>query len=115
MFNRNRFGSAVALIAPALAAGAAAVMACGPDFPLQLLDDRAGTLKSTPANSFAFEAAHLVPAADRFKANEPGAGADADGTRNDDGLTAAQLAKLKAMRAVDDGDAAYALGEGVPM
>src|ERR1700709_2545913 len=114
MFNRNRFGSAIALIVPPLSVGAAGVMAGGPVFPLQLRDDRAGTLRSTPANSFAFEAAHLVQAADRLKANEPGAGADTDGTRQDDGMTVAQSAKLKAMRALDDGDAAYALGEGVP-
>jgi hypothetical protein len=37
-------------------------LACGPNFPWQLLDDRAATMKAVPANSFAFEAAHLAPA-----------------------------------------------------
>ncbi|MFT8777849.1 MAG: hypothetical protein ABF893_14535, partial [Gluconacetobacter liquefaciens] len=42
------------------AAGISLVLACGMDFPNQLLDDREGTLKSTPATSFAYEASHLV-------------------------------------------------------
>ncbi|MEV9285918.1 hypothetical protein AB0148_26930, partial [Klebsiella pneumoniae] len=53
-----------------LVLGAATVVACGPDFPLQLLDDRAGTLSNTPANSFAWEAAHLVTPADKLQADE---------------------------------------------
>src|SRR3954470_19629183 len=35
-------------------------IACGPNFPWQLLDDRAETLKQTPVSSFAFEAARLL-------------------------------------------------------
>lgn len=47
-------------------------VACGPDFPSQLLENRAETLKAPPANSFAFEAAHLVPPPkDSLKAIEP--------------------------------------------
>src|SRR6266851_6776337 len=46
-------------------------LACGPDFPWQLLSNRAGTLRATPKNSFAFEAAHLVaPPKDKLKAVE---------------------------------------------
>ena len=53
--------------------GASIAIACGPFFPWQLLDDRTFTLKSTPANSFAFEAAHLVPPPhDHLKAVELG-------------------------------------------
>jgi len=37
-----------------------AALACGPFFPTQLLDGRAATLRTAPANSFAFEAVRLV-------------------------------------------------------
>ncbi|KAF1048610.1 MAG: hypothetical protein GAK35_00160 [Herbaspirillum frisingense] len=101
--------------------GAATVVACGPDFPLQLLDDRVGTLQNTPANSFAWEAAHLVTAADQLKAGE---GVGHENRREDDPksmrmlekgkLDDAQFTRLKAMRAQADGEAAYAAGEGLP-
>ena len=61
MYNRKSLAAALVL---ACAAGAGIVIACGPDFPPQLLDDRAGTLQGTPANSFAYEAARLMPATD---------------------------------------------------
>jgi len=57
MWNINYLKAAIPL---SIAVGAVTVMACGPDFPMQLLDDRAGTLNSTPNNSFAFEVANLV-------------------------------------------------------
>lgn len=45
--------------------------ACGPEFPQNLLDDRAATLADLPQRGFAREAASLLPAPDRpFKANE---------------------------------------------
>jgi hypothetical protein len=111
------------IIALAIGASAIAVLACGPDFPLQLLDNRAGTLKGTPTNSFAFEVMHLIPVSDRLITNETGydpfeAGTIARpnaGPARDVALTAAQLAQIKAMRETGDGDAAYALGEGLPM
>src|SRR5687768_10890508 len=99
---------------------AAAAWACGPFFPTQLLDDRAGTLKATPTNSFAFEAARLVKPADGLKAAEisPWERRDADPPEptpeESAGLTADQVAKIKAMRAAKDGDAAWAAGEGLP-
>ncbi len=53
---------------PLLLAGAAGllfntvlVLACGPLFPMQLLDDRAAVLNGPPINSFAYEVARLVP------------------------------------------------------
>jgi hypothetical protein len=120
MFNPKRIAPIIAL---AIGASAIAVLACGPDFPLQLLDNRAGTLKGTPANSFAFEVMHLIPVSDRLIANETGydpfeAGTIArpnSGQVHDVALTAAQLAQIKAMREAGDGDAAYALGEGLAM
>ncbi len=98
-------------VALALPFSAAVVIACGPDFPLQVLDDRAGTLKATPANSFAYEAAHLVKPGDALLANESDGAADATDTAF---MTPAQLARLKAVRALKDGDAAYAQGADLP-
>ncbi|NUU02353.1 hypothetical protein [Herbaspirillum robiniae] len=101
--------------------GAATVVACGPDFPLQLLDNRAGTLKNTPANSFAWEAAHLVAPVGKLQADEgstyEGQREDAPGSlrmREKGQLDDAQFARLKAMRAQPDGEAAYAAGAGLP-
>lgn len=101
--------------------GAAAVLACGPDFPMQLLDDRAGTLKATPSNSFAFEAAHLVDAKDDLTAveNVGYPGWREENPRSPQALERGdllpdQVDRLKAMRAERDGDAAYALGTGLP-
>src|SRR5258708_29444594 len=66
-------GRKLALVAAMLLLGASVAIACGPYFPWQLLDDRTFTLKSTPTNSFAFEASHLVPPPrDRLKAVELG-------------------------------------------
>lgn len=42
------------------ATAATLVYACGPFFPMQLLDNRERTLLGAPSNSFAYEAAHLV-------------------------------------------------------
>jgi tetratricopeptide (TPR) repeat protein len=96
----------------------AAAWACGPFFPTQLLDDRPGTLRSTPTNSFAFEAARLVTPGDALKANEAsawerrdaGAGLSAEERA---GLTDQQAGMVQAMREAGDGDAAYAAGEGL--
>jgi len=103
-----------------LVSGAAA-LACGPFFPWQLLDNRALTLKSTPVNSFAFEASHLasVPK-DRLKAAElpsystPDDAAIALGNAETAGLSPAQASKLHVARQAAGGDEAYRLGEGLP-
>lgn len=114
MYNRKT------LVAALLLAGAGIVIACGPDFPPQLLDDRAGTLQGTPANSFAYEAARLVPATDALRANEspllPDGSyrADAIPEAYDPLLTAAQREQVAAMRARPDGEQAYAAGAGLP-
>jgi len=47
-------------LATALAVGSPASHACGPWFPAQLLDDRAGSLANLPEGTFAFEARRLV-------------------------------------------------------
>lgn len=56
MFSHKRLIACVIICA-----ATAVALACGPDFPWQLLDDRKETLAATPANSFAFEAERLVP------------------------------------------------------
>ncbi len=50
----RRLALAIALCLPVLSA-----QACGPDFPLSLLGDRAQTLAELPEGNFAFEAARL--------------------------------------------------------
>ncbi|MFO1057196.1 MAG: hypothetical protein U1E53_09535 [Dongiaceae bacterium] len=96
-------------------------LACGPDFPWQLLDDRPGTLRTTPTNSFAFEATHLAaPPTDRLvpveafvpPSDEAQAAAPSDAELA--GLTAAEAGLLRAARAADTGEAAFAAGEGLP-
>lgn len=96
-------------------------LACGPDFPWQLLDDRAATLKATPANSFAYEAAHLAPAPqDSLRAVEVATWwgenlLDAARTKAEaDGLPPPQAALLTRMRAAPDAAAAYIAGAGLP-
>ena len=98
--------------------GAGVVIACGPDFPAQLLDDRGGTLHATPSNSFRYEAARLTPATDALRARDtdpyyqpPQAYIPED---DDPELDATQRNAILNMRAQADGDAAYAAGAGVP-
>ena len=113
MPRRNLLFAAFGLI------GAASVgLACGPEFPWQLLDNRADTLKATPANSFAYEAAHLAPApTDALRANEPALEPPAEITRKIEveGLTAAQADIVQHMRHAPDGDAAMALAKDLPV
>ncbi|KGD93674.1 hypothetical protein JL37_14615 [Achromobacter sp. RTa] len=114
MYNRK------SLAAFALLAGAGIVVACGPDFPAQLLDNRAGTLRATPANSFGYEAARLISASDALPAHEAYELPDGSDPRNaipedyDPALTETQRAVARAMRAQPDGDRAYALGTALP-
>jgi hypothetical protein len=117
MYNRKSLASLLLLTA---AVGAGVVIACGPDFPAQLLDDRSGTLRSTPANSFGYEAAHLLAATDKLRANESYALPDGSYRPDsipedyDPALNAAQRAAARAMRALPDGDQAYKAGTAMP-
>jgi tetratricopeptide (TPR) repeat protein len=118
------YGRRLSAAALALLVGASVALACGPYFPWQLLDDRAYTLKSTPTNSFAFEAAHLVPPSrDKLRAVEPDRTSD-DQYRDDQaaakdkaesaGLTPDQISLTATMRGATSGDAAYAASDGLP-
>ncbi|MFC4278812.1 hypothetical protein [Achromobacter aloeverae] len=113
---RGRRPLALALLLAALAGGSL-VIACGPEFPPQLLDDRAATLNATPANSFAYEATHLVDSRDDFSVRERYYYEESRQETPDDadkGLGAQVRDRLKAMRQAADGDAAYAAGAGLP-
>lgn len=102
--------------------GMSAAIACGPFFPTQLLDDRAGTLKTAPVNSFAFEAGRLVTPSDDLKAVE----APYDWFQPDDrlpkqrataeaqSLPPAQARILLAMRRAATGDMAFKTGATMP-
>lgn len=106
------------IVAAFVGLAGALAWACGPMFPSQLLDQRAATLKAAPQNSFAYEAMHLLPPTDKLASNEPppyGADdKDAAARARALGLSAAQLARVDALRALDSGDAAYAQGSDLP-
>ncbi|MBS0214066.1 MAG: hypothetical protein JSR26_12965 [Proteobacteria bacterium] len=95
----------------------ASAAACGPFFPQQLLDDRKSSLFDLPDGMFMFEAARLVPKPhDTLRAVEGSpydeheqtlAAADAMGLSSD------EAAKVKAMRAAPDLDAAAKAGQGL--
>jgi hypothetical protein len=113
MSNRERLLAAAAV----LLVGTAVAWACGPFFPAQLLDDREATLRATPANSFAWEAARLVEATDRLSAVEADPYSWSEEPAEDpeqDGLDAPQRRSLAAMRSAGDGEAAWAAGAGLP-
>ena len=110
MFDRKL--TAVAMIAGMAVSGA---IACGPDFPWQLLDRREATFTAPPANSFDFEARRLVsPPDDGLKPVESD---DPDTSRKHadaEGLTPPQTAALTAMRAAESEAAAFAVGGDLP-
>jgi tetratricopeptide (TPR) repeat protein len=91
------------------------VIACGPNFPWQLLDDRPATFKAAPANSFIFEAARIAPPpTDKLKAietDDPDALTKAESI----GLSTEQGATLQQMRKQVSGDQAFQLGGGLPL
>jgi len=122
----NRFGVAI-LLAAACIGGA---LACGPNFPWQLLSFRDRTVSDRVELNFAFEASRLVAAAKSLpQAVEPGRAdvpeavtsereeAQSGAWRNlgAGGDTAALEAKLEAVRAADSGEAAIAAGTGLPV
>ncbi|MFW7267699.1 hypothetical protein ACMAUO_06970 [Gluconacetobacter sp. Hr-1-5] len=103
------------------AAGISLVLACGMDFPNQLLDDREGTLKSTPTTSFAYEASHLVVPDDALRITRPAPRTaqptEPDSTPPEPGmeaLTRLQQNRVTMMRDAIDGESAYNHGDGIP-
>jgi hypothetical protein len=117
MMHRNRLS--LALFAALVASSASA---CGPDFPNEVLDDRARTLSHLPEGAFHVEVARLLPKPDaRFVANEsqdywePETAqrelrSEAEGRDLDPG----EHERVVAMRQSADAAAAYAAGDGLP-
>lgn len=118
--NRNRLYLIAFL---AIVVSTTAVLACGPEFPLQLLDDRAVTLQHPPINSFAYEVARLRKPDDNLKAFEDHHdyySYDMDGEspalyfqRKD--LSPEQVELVKQMREANNGDKAFAIGINLPI
>ena len=113
MHIRNR------LLCAALAAALPlSAFACGPDFPAELLRDRAWTLDKLPEGAFAFEAAHLVPAP-AFKAVDD-VEEYVDGQsrslreRIERDWFGAQYERVAAARAANEAAAAYVAANGLP-
>jgi hypothetical protein len=106
-----------ALIVLGAVSTCSAALACGPDFPQNLLDDRKASLLELPEGTFDFEAAHLLPKPDdHLRAVEGSPWGDAAGDRakaEAPGLGAGELAKVQAMRAAPDANAAAAAGAGL--
>lgn len=128
-FNRT------AVFAGLLALGVAGALACGPNFPWQLLDDRDETMSDPVALSFRFEAVRLVPtpgddrrAVERDDPTGPTGKAEPEAVAVEreearSGAWRALLpgestdtlvAKLEAARGAADGEAALASGAGLP-
>jgi tetratricopeptide (TPR) repeat protein len=109
MFKHKRLSATVAL-----ALIGTAVFACGPFFPQQLLDDRAGTLRGTPQNTFAWEAARLLVPSDKLRAVESHGDDNPPQAASDDALSPELRATVEAMSLAANGDEAYAKGAGLP-
>lgn len=95
----------------------AAAVACGPDFPQNLLDDRKASLLDLPEGTFEYEAAHLVPRpTDYLHAVEDSPWEDAAEARakaDAIGLSPDELKKVVAMRAAPDIGSAMTAGAGL--
>lgn len=105
----------VALLCAALVAPA---LACGPDFPVTLLDRREWVMKGMPEGVFDFEVARLlVKPADTLAVVEWNSWEDATELRAKaevDGLDASAAAAIAAMRAAGDVDEALGLAADLP-
>jgi len=107
----------VAFLALACALPVAAALACGPDFPQQLLDDRKASLFDLPEGTFDFEASRLLPKPDdRLRAVEDSPwedGSDAREKAEAIGLSADEAKKVQMMRAAPAASAAETMGAGL--
>lgn len=117
MFGR----SAIVVVFLAVAFVATVALACGPFFPWQLLDARDETLKQTPTNTFAFEAAHLTPAPkDKLKAveidsfNDPSGAANALTNTENAGVSHEESEQIYEIRHASDDASGMKAGQGLP-
>src|SRR5713226_5596215 len=107
------YGRRLAIAIVCFGLSASIALACGPNFPWQLLSNRAGTLRATPRNSFAFEAAHLVaPPKDKLKAVED---ASLLSTAESEGLSDQQARVVQSTRLERSGDLAFQEGAALPL
>ncbi|MET1078605.1 MAG: hypothetical protein ABWY06_11370 [Pseudomonas sp.] len=98
--------------------------ACGPDFPLRLLDNRAQTLAELPENNFAFEVSRLGTAIAGLKSAQHGPqdewqegileGVERREQVEQQELSAPQLQRVRALRALTDPEQAYREGADLP-
>jgi len=102
-------------IVAGIVACAPGARACGPDFPRELLADRAGTLGDLPEGSFSFEVRRLVPRPDaRLVPLEVVADREAHAAAAPARLDARMLAAEQAMRAAASVESAARLGAALP-
>ncbi len=106
--------------------GASVALACGWDFPWQLLDNRVATLDTMPIDSkgFAYAEAHLVPspkdnlitAESEYPHGEQEYESVADAVAQAEvaGLSSDQADVVRRMRAEDNGDTAFVRGALLP-
>ena len=107
----------VVFLAFACALPLTATLACGPDFPQDLLDDRKASLFDLPEGTFDFEASRLLPRPDdRLRAVEDSTADDPGDAREKAeaiGLNADEAKKVRMMRAAPGVSAAATIGAGL--
>jgi len=107
----------VVFLALACALPITAALACGPDFPQDLLDDRKASLFDLPEGTFDFEASRLLPKPDdRLRVVEDSPwedGSDAREKAEAIGLSADEAKKVQMMRAAPGASAAETMGAGL--
>ncbi|MBS0589225.1 MAG: hypothetical protein JSR65_01140 [Proteobacteria bacterium] len=94
-------------------------LACGPEFPVELLRDRSWTLDKLPEGAFAFEAAHWVVPTSTFKAvddDEEYVDGQSRGLREriERRWWGERYDRVAAARAAGDANVAYAAAQGLP-
>jgi cellulose synthase operon protein C len=110
------YGRRFAIIAAFLCLTVSFALACGPNFPWQLLDNRPNTFKATPTNSFEFEVMRLAaPPNDGLKAVETSDPATNPMSKAEAlGLSDQQVLLVQKMRTSHTGDEAFSEGASVP-
>lgn len=94
------------------------VLACGPDFPVSLLDQRQQALSDLPEGSFEYEVSRLVDmSAFRYTPVEERWYSEPQGLRPADaeGLSEAQQQQVLQLRELATADAVLARAEGLPL
>lgn len=112
-------------LAIALALPLGSALACGPDFSMRLLDDRANSLAELPEGNFAFEITRLAPPIPGLKPvteaslvprweEDNGAYLQQRDEREKSELGEAMWQRVQALRSLDDAQRAEAEGQDLP-